>query len=146
MEAVGRIISYLKGTVGHGVLFKNNDHLKIQIYTDAGWGGEKGERKSTSGYFTLVGGNLVTWKIKKQKVVALSSAEVEFRGIAREVQEALWIRKLLMEIGFPSEELSRIMCDNEAATAISENHVQNVLSDHVEQGSLKWQLLLHCCT
>nr|GEZ30356.1 retrovirus-related Pol polyprotein from transposon TNT 1-94 [Tanacetum cinerariifolium] len=34
-----------------------------------------------TGYFTLVGGNLVTWRSKKQKVVALSSAEAKFRGI-----------------------------------------------------------------
>ena len=38
------------------------------------------DRRSTSGYFTFVGGNLVTWKSKKQNVVARSSAEVEFRG------------------------------------------------------------------
>ncbi|RVW20273.1 Retrovirus-related Pol polyprotein from transposon RE1 [Vitis vinifera] len=37
-------------------------------------------RRSTSGYFTFVGGNLVTWKSKKQNVVARSSAEAEFRA------------------------------------------------------------------
>nr|GEY31898.1 uncharacterized mitochondrial protein AtMg00810-like [Tanacetum cinerariifolium] len=36
-------------------------------------------RRSTSGYFSLVGGNLVTWRSKKQKVVSLSSAEADFR-------------------------------------------------------------------
>ncbi|KAL6350099.1 hypothetical protein AAG906_004037 [Vitis piasezkii] len=38
------------------------------------------DRRSTSGYFTFVSGNLVTWKSKKQNVVARSSAEAEFRG------------------------------------------------------------------
>nr|GEW56019.1 putative ribonuclease H-like domain-containing protein [Tanacetum cinerariifolium] len=60
-------------------------------YTDADWAGDKGNRRLTSSYFTLVGGNLVTWRSKKQKVVALSSAEAEFRGIARGLAEALWI-------------------------------------------------------
>nr|GEY67697.1 putative ribonuclease H-like domain-containing protein [Tanacetum cinerariifolium] len=72
-----RIIRYLKGTTGHGVLFQPNRHLETQLFTDADWAGNKSDQRSTSGYFTLVGGNLVTWRSKKQKVVALSSAEAE---------------------------------------------------------------------
>nr|GFC34413.1 putative reverse transcriptase, RNA-dependent DNA polymerase [Tanacetum cinerariifolium] len=53
------------------------------------------------GYFSLVGDNLVTWRSKKQKVVSLSSAKAEFRCIAKGLAEALWIRKLVSEIGFP---------------------------------------------
>ncbi|KAJ0615698.1 putative RNA-directed DNA polymerase [Helianthus annuus] len=132
MEAVIRIIRYLKGTPNHGVLFKSNGHLEIQAYTDADWAGDKGNRRSTSGYFTLVGGNLVTWRSKKQKVVALSSAEAEFRGIARGLAEILWIKKLLTELGFPPKGTSRMMCDNEAAIQISENPVQHDRTKHVE--------------
>ncbi|XP_071728057.1 secreted RxLR effector protein 161-like [Rutidosis leptorrhynchoides] len=132
MEAVMRIIRYLKKTADHGVVFKRNGHLRTQIYTDASWAGEKGDRRSTSGFFTIVGGNLVAWKSKKQKVVSLSSAESEFRGIAKGVVEALWTRKLLTEIGFPPEDSIQILCDNEAAIAISENPVQHDRTKHVE--------------
>nr|GFC68848.1 putative ribonuclease H-like domain-containing protein [Tanacetum cinerariifolium] len=106
MKAILRIIRDLKGTVGHKVLFKQTGHLETQLYTDADWAGEKGDRRSTSCYFTLVSGNFVTWQSKKQKVVALSSAEAEFRGIAR---------KLLTEIGYPPQEPSKVMSDNKAA-------------------------------
>ncbi|XP_071727905.1 secreted RxLR effector protein 161-like [Rutidosis leptorrhynchoides] len=132
MEAVIRIIQYLKKTADHGVVFEKNGHLEIKIYTDASWAGEKGDRRSTSGFFTLVGGNLVAWRCKKQKVVALSSAELEFRGIAKGVAEALWIKKLLTEIEFPLKETIQIMCDNEAAIAISENPVQHDRTKHDE--------------
>nr|GEX70935.1 putative ribonuclease H-like domain-containing protein [Tanacetum cinerariifolium] len=71
------------------------------IFTDVDWAGDKRNRRSTFGYFSLVGGNLVTWKSKKQKVVSLSSAKAELRGIAKGLAEALWIRKLVSEIGFP---------------------------------------------
>ncbi|MFS7918608.1 putative RNA-directed DNA polymerase [Helianthus anomalus] len=132
MEVVLRIIRYLKGTAGHGILFKSNGHLEIQAYTDADWAGDKGTRRSTSGYFTMVGGNLVTWRSKKQKVVALSSAEAEFRGVARGLAEVLWIRKLLTEIGFLPTTATKIMCDNKAAIQISENPVQHDRTKHVE--------------
>nr|GEX20692.1 putative reverse transcriptase, RNA-dependent DNA polymerase [Tanacetum cinerariifolium] len=123
MHAVLRIVRYLKGTTSHGVLFKTNGHLNIQIFTDADWAGDKGNRRLTSGYFSLVGGNLDTWKSKKQKVVSLSSVEAELKGIAKGLAEALWIRKFMSEIGFPPKESIRIMSDNTAAIQISENRV-----------------------
>nr|GEV05440.1 putative copia-type protein [Tanacetum cinerariifolium] len=77
------------------------------------------------------GRNLVTWRSKKQKVVALSSAEADVRGIARGLAEALWIRKLLSEIGYHSTQTSKIMCDNKAAIQISENPVQHDRIKHI---------------
>ncbi|XP_062009953.1 secreted RxLR effector protein 161-like [Rosa rugosa] len=56
--------------------------LDLLTETDADWAGNITNRRSTSGYFTFVGGDLVTWKSKKQKVVARSSAKAEYRGMA----------------------------------------------------------------
>lgn len=53
MEAVLRIVRYLKGTAGHGILFKPNKHLETQLYTDADWAGDKDNRRSTAGYLPL---------------------------------------------------------------------------------------------
>ena len=82
MNAVMHILRYLKNARGKGILFPQNvDHQSIKVYTDADWADALDDRRSTSGCFTFVGGNLVTWKSKKQKVVARSSAEAEFRGM-----------------------------------------------------------------
>uniref|UniRef100_A0A803KTZ2 Uncharacterized protein n=1 Tax=Chenopodium quinoa TaxID=63459 RepID=A0A803KTZ2_CHEQI len=53
LEAVYRILRYLKGTTGKGVIYKNHGHLDLHAFTDADWGADRGSRKSTSGYFTL---------------------------------------------------------------------------------------------
>ncbi|XP_057968152.1 secreted RxLR effector protein 161-like [Malania oleifera] len=92
MGAVIRILRCLKSSPGRGLMFSKNAHLKIEGYTDADWARNILDRKSTSGYFTFIGGNLVTWRSKKQKVVALSRAEVEFRGMAKGLCELLWRR------------------------------------------------------
>ena len=83
MSVVMQILRYLKSSPGKGLMFSKNDHLRVEEYTDADWAGNITGRKSTSGYFTFVGGNLVTWRSKKQKVVALSSVEAEFCGMAK---------------------------------------------------------------
>ncbi|RVX01439.1 hypothetical protein CK203_017584 [Vitis vinifera] len=63
IEEVMRILRYLKNAPRKGILFaKNVDHQSIEVYTDADWASVMYDRRSTSGYFTFVGGNLVTWK------------------------------------------------------------------------------------
>ena len=69
-EAVLRILRYLKGTPGKGLLFANNGHLEVEVYADADWAGSITDRRSTSSYCTFLGGNLLTWRSKKQSVVA----------------------------------------------------------------------------
>ncbi|PRQ41825.1 putative RNA-directed DNA polymerase [Rosa chinensis] len=132
MNAVYRILRYLKAAPGKGLLFAKKDKLVVEGYTDADWAGSKVDRRSTSGYFTFVGGNLVTWRSKKQKVVARSSAEAEFRGMAHGVCELLWIRHLLKDLGFKNRKTMDLHCDNKAAIEIAHNPVQHDRTKHVE--------------
>lgn len=83
MNFVFRILHYLKGSLGKGLLFSKNEHLNIEGFIDVDWTGNVVDQKSTSWYFTFTIGNLVTWKSKKQNVVALSTVEAEFRGMSK---------------------------------------------------------------
>ncbi|TYK07784.1 Cysteine-rich RLK (receptor-like protein kinase) 8 [Cucumis melo var. makuwa] len=82
MEAVNRIRRYLKNTPGKWLMFRKTNRKTIEAYTDSDWTGSVIDRKSTSGYCTFVWGNLVTWRSKKQSVVARSSGEAEYRAIS----------------------------------------------------------------
>ena len=123
MDVVIRILQYLKSSSGKGLMVSKNNHLKVEGYTDADWARNISNRKSTSGYFMFVGGNLIAWRSKKQKVVALSRAEAEFRGMAKGLCELLWLRRLLIEIGFAPNSEMDLFCDNKAAIDISHNLV-----------------------
>ena len=78
MQAAHKVLRYLKGTVGRGLLFRHNNALRFEVYTDADYAGSLVDRRSTSGYCILLGGNLITWHSKKQKVESRSSVEAEF--------------------------------------------------------------------
>ncbi|TYK30560.1 putative inactive tRNA-specific adenosine deaminase-like protein 3 isoform X6 [Cucumis melo var. makuwa] len=82
MEAIKRIMRYLKTTPSKGLMFRNTDKKIIEAYTDSDWARSVVDRKSTFGYCTFVWGNLVTWRSKKQSVVARSSAEAEYRAMS----------------------------------------------------------------
>ncbi|XP_059654695.1 uncharacterized mitochondrial protein AtMg00810-like [Cornus florida] len=60
MNALLQILRHLKFSLGKGLMFRKYNHLNIDGYMDADWAGSIIDRKSTSGYFTFVGGNLVT--------------------------------------------------------------------------------------
>jgi hypothetical protein len=132
MNAVYRILRYLKNAPGKGLLFSKNGVTNIEGYTDSDWAGDQTTRRSTSGYFTFVEGNLVTWRSKKQKVVARSSAEAEFRGMAHGMCELLWIKSVLKDLGIKYQEPMSLYCDNKAAIEIAQNPVQHDRTKHVE--------------
>jgi transposase InsO family protein len=132
MSAVNRILAYLKSSPGKGILFSRHGHLDIVGYTDSDFAGSKLDRKSTSGYLSFVGGNLVTWRSKKQKVVSLSSAEAEYRALHHATTELTWLNILLTELGFGSEKPMTLFCDNTAAIEIANNPVQHDRTKHVE--------------
>ncbi|RVW48516.1 Retrovirus-related Pol polyprotein from transposon TNT 1-94 [Vitis vinifera] len=68
MSAVVRILRYLKSSPGRGLMFTKSQHLHIDGYMDADWAGNITDRKSTSGYFTFVEGNLAAIAIAHNPV------------------------------------------------------------------------------
>ncbi|KAL6278328.1 hypothetical protein ACE6H2_021929 [Prunus campanulata] len=132
LNVVKRILRYLKGSVGCGILMRKNDNAQILGYTDADWAGNFLDRKSTTGYCTFVGGNLVTWKSKKQPVIARSSAEAEYRAMASTACELIWLKGLLSDLGVCHNQSMLLFCDNQAALHIASNPVFHERTKHIE--------------
>jgi len=99
-NGVIRILKYIKRSPGKGLLYGSNNHTRVVCYLDANWAGSPSDRKSTFGYCVSIGGNLISWKSKKQSVVARSSVEAEYRVMALATCELVWLKQLLRELQF----------------------------------------------
>jgi hypothetical protein len=131
-DAVCHILKYLKGAPGYGMKYQNHGHHTVEGFTDADYDGDPTSRRSTTGYCVFVGGNLVSWRSKKQNVVSRSSAESEYRAMAQTTCELIWLRNLLGEIGFSQSKPMNLWCDNEAAIHIANNPVFHERTKHIE--------------
>ena len=87
--AVKRILRYLKKTINLALKYCKDDKPLIG-YSDADWGGDMDDRRSTTGNVFLLAGGAVSWLSKKQTVVALSTSEAEYvaRSLARGVRHS----------------------------------------------------------
>ncbi|XP_043812830.1 uncharacterized mitochondrial protein AtMg00810-like [Manihot esculenta] len=72
-----KILCYLKGTSGLGILYRDHGHTAFEYFSDVDWARSINDRKSTTYYCIFIGGNLVFWKNKKQNVISRSNAELE---------------------------------------------------------------------
>ena len=94
-----RILRNLKGTIFDGLNFSSHSSLTLQAYSDADWASDPIDRRSTTRYCFMLGDSLISWRSKKQTVVARSSTEAEYRALAATTAELIWLRWLLQDLG-----------------------------------------------
>jgi len=105
---------------------------KICGYCGVNWLGCPIDRRFTTRYCVSFGGKIVSWKSKKQSVVARSSAEAEYKAMAPFTCELVWIKQLLQELKFWDVQQMKLYCDNQATLHIASNLVFHERTKHIE--------------
>ena len=136
MVAAKRVLRYLHGTASKGLMYDTaaNDgkYVKITAFSDSDWGGSRDDdNRSTTGYCMFVNGNMVQWNTKRQRVVALSSAEAELTALVEVTKEVDWMEMLLTDMGFEVGQPSDIHVDNQAAIRMVNNDIEHDRSKHI---------------
>lgn len=88
-------------------------------------------RRSTSGYCVFVGDSLISWKTKKQKNVAGSSSEAEYKSMATATCELTWLRFLFHDLQVFLGPV-KLFYDNQASVHITANPVYHECTKHIE--------------
>ncbi|KAG8487770.1 hypothetical protein CXB51_018003 [Gossypium anomalum] len=86
-KAMKIVLRYLAATSHYGLCFQPAKRMVLTGFSDANWGLDIDDRRSTSGYCIYFGGSTVSWSSKKQQVVSRSNAEAEYHSLAHAAAE-----------------------------------------------------------
>ncbi|XP_073138449.1 uncharacterized protein [Henckelia pumila] len=129
--AVKRLLRYLNGTIQYGLHLRPSDSISLHGFTDSDWAGNPDDKCSTAAYIMFLGPNPVSWISKKQRTVARSSTEVEYRAIAIGAAEISWLCSLLSELGITLPSTPVIYSDNIGATYLCANRIFHSRMKHI---------------
>lgn len=129
--AAKRVLRYLKGTLDLGIQFEFSNG-KLEGYVDADWSNNLDDRKLLTGFVFCLNGGPISWELKKQSTVALSSTEAEFMAMTKAVKESLYFRKLFEETGLINLLDITVYNDNTGALKLTENPVFHNRSKHID--------------
>lgn len=128
-SAAKRVLRYLRGTIEHKLVYRNDDK-DVYGYSDADWGGDLDERKSTSGYAFLFQGSAISWCSQAQKTVAIASAHSELASAVKAIQEAIWLKEFEAEMFESVTKKMVLFVDNQSAIHMA-RHGGSSSSKHV---------------
>lgn len=132
LGAAKRILRYLAGTIEYGIWFRKTDDFRLNGFSDSDWAGSIEDRRSTSGSCFILGSAAVSWSSKKQATVALSSTEAEYVAATAAACQAIWLRRVLSDLGESQKEATNILCDNKSAVMLAKNPVHHSRTKHIE--------------
>ena len=84
------LLRYLRGTITYELRYTAGD-VRLLGYTDVDWAGSVVDQKSTFGCCFSLGSASISLMSRKQKSVALSTAEAEYIAASMASCEAVWL-------------------------------------------------------
>jgi hypothetical protein len=130
------LIGYLKSTAKMGLVFSKDTYVwgrtpaRVSVYSDADWGTETIDSKSTSGILILVNDDLVVFSSKKQSIVALSTVEAEGVAMVRALQLMEYVCQFLGELGM-TYTTPEVYLDNSSLIAIVKGNGYRARTKHM---------------
>jgi hypothetical protein len=134
LHAAYHVLAYLAGSTKLDLVFNGQGgikELKVEIFTDSDWAGERKDRISCGGNVTVINGSVTHWEAVKQKTVALSSCEAELYAYCDAVREAIYLREWF-QFYFHRAVKVHIYCDNRGTLEVADHSTSHRRTKHIE--------------
>jgi hypothetical protein len=89
-------------------------------------------RRTIESFVVYLGNKLISWSAREHNTVSSSSTKAEYKGIANDIVEVMWMQILLKELNIPSTKMARLWCDSIGAMYLFNDHVFHAIIKNVE--------------
>lgn len=143
---VWTVFAYLAGTKEMGLSFGGESLASLEVhslnfhgYSNVGYADHLMDCKSTSGYLFKLAYGLVSWKSRKQPLIAMSSMKAEYVAYPLTCKEVIWLRQLLQELCYSSSDVLVILYgDNQLAIVLTLNLKHHAWKKHID---IQWHYI-----
>ena len=129
-EGVKRVLRYLSGTIGEGLLYKRGAQVEVWGYSDSGHAGSKETSRGRGGHVFLSAGAAISWRSSMMKSVTHSSCESEYVGLSEAGNEVVYLNQLQGEMSIGKTGVL-LFGDNESSLKLALNPVFHQRSKHI---------------
>lgn len=133
LNGAHHVLRYLNATVDQCLEYRSTGK-PLHGFVDSDWAGSSDDRKSFTGFVFILAGGAVMYESKKQPTVALSSTEAEYMALSAATKEVIYIRNMLIEIGFARlvKNATTLYGDNIGSQQLVRNPVYHSRSKHID--------------
>jgi hypothetical protein len=132
VEAAKHVFRYLRQTTDHKIWYQSAGHSGLIGYSNADWGENQDNWRSTTGFVFLMADGAVTWTLRMQKTVARSLTEAEYMALSEACSEIAWLTSLQKEIGYSPTAPTPLVSDNQGGIFLAINPAHDHQLKHVD--------------
>ena len=130
-EVLKCVIVFLGSMKDLWLTFSGQSKPAAEGFCNVNWGGQK-HCHSISGYSFHIGAGVISWSLKKQHVIVLSSTEAEYIAQMHMAKEALWLCSFLWELRSAPDDPLILNCDNQGAITLAKDNRFHVCTKHID--------------
>lgn len=127
-----KTVKFVLSTKNRGLAMEPTDAHNIEAYVDSDFAGDKGNRRSITGYLVYFCGVVVAWKSKQQGGVTLSSTEAEYYATSELATELLFVKQIAEFLQVPLQMPMVARVDNNGAIYLANNATSGARTKHVD--------------
>ena len=115
------------------VYWKQEDRFLLEK-SNADWSGDQNDQKSFSAFHLKLcqHSGAISWQMRKEHTVALSSSEAEYQGLAAAAWKIIFLRQILCDLKHPQQQPTSLGEDNQSAIELSTNPVFHKRWKHID--------------